>query len=195
MIWIGAVFCALIFMAWFWSTQNSALYMRDDWKIHLHGGLLRFEQSALITAAIANATMQLAINNQPILQRQSVVDLIKNGPKPPPMPPTPIKSIWSVWSISSESYGFQWWEFGWESYRRHLVLPLWMAFSGFGFVTAFSWGARRWWRRRGHCIECGYCLTGNESGICPECGAKTGTNVKIIPIVVEPILIPGQSDK
>jgi len=27
-------------------------------------------------------------------------------------------------------------------------------------------------RRRGLCITCGYDLTGNESGVCPECGTK-----------------------
>jgi len=27
-------------------------------------------------------------------------------------------------------------------------------------------------RRRGRCIECGYNLTGNVSGVCPECGEK-----------------------
>jgi predicted membrane protein len=26
----------------------------------------------------------------------------------------------------------------------------------------------------GHCSKCGYALTGNESGTCPECGASTG---------------------
>lgn len=24
----------------------------------------------------------------------------------------------------------------------------------------------------GHCSHCGYCLTGNASGICPECGTR-----------------------
>ena len=28
-------------------------------------------------------------------------------------------------------------------------------------------------RRRGECIGCGYDLTGNESGVCPECGEAT----------------------
>jgi hypothetical protein len=26
-------------------------------------------------------------------------------------------------------------------------------------------------RRLGHCQTCGYDLTGNQSGVCPECGA------------------------
>ena len=34
-----------------------------------------------------------------------------------------------------------------------------------------------WWRDRrrippGHCQKCGYDLTGNVSGVCPECGSK-----------------------
>lgn len=35
-----------------------------------------------------------------------------------------------------------------------------------------------WWRDRGfppgHCQTCGYNLTGNVSGLCPECGATIG---------------------
>src|SRR5262245_16110971 len=33
----------------------------------------------------------------------------------------------------------------------------------------------RWWRLNGkaHCSACAYDLTGNKSGICPECGAPT----------------------
>ncbi len=30
-------------------------------------------------------------------------------------------------------------------------------------------------RKRGLCLKCGYNLTGNTSGVCPECGAKIGT--------------------
>lgn len=31
---------------------------------------------------------------------------------------------------------------------------------------------RRWHRRRkGRCLECGYSITGNTSGVCPECGS------------------------
>jgi len=31
---------------------------------------------------------------------------------------------------------------------------------------------RRLRRKRGKCIRCGYDLTGNESGVCPECGTE-----------------------
>jgi len=29
---------------------------------------------------------------------------------------------------------------------------------------------RRRWQREGRCLSCGYDLTGNVSGVCPECG-------------------------
>jgi hypothetical protein len=46
------------------------------------------------------------------------------------------------------------------------------------FYSALLWlvlcgpGVLRWWRRRrrGRCVQCGYNLTGNISGRCPECG-------------------------
>jgi hypothetical protein len=50
------------------------------------------------------------------------------------------------------------------------ILPLWLLFVVVAAPTAFLW---RWDRRRtrsGYCQECGYNLTGNASGICPECG-------------------------
>lgn len=52
------------------------------------------------------------------------------------------------------------------------------------FFTAASWpilclsilGYRRWRRRErekaGECINCGYDLRGNTSGVCPECGKE-----------------------
>jgi hypothetical protein len=56
----------------------------------------------------------------------------------------------------------------------HLAAPAWFLvavlspYPGIIFV--------RWWRRRrrakrGQCLECGYNLTANVSGVCPECGA------------------------
>lgn len=57
--------------------------------------------------------------------------------------------------------------------------PTWIIFLIATYPTiAFIRGPlRRWrrWRRRrkGLCLKCGYNLTGNESGVCPECGVPT----------------------
>jgi len=58
--------------------------------------------------------------------------------------------------------------------RRFLRFPLWLPFVALAtFPTlAFVRGPFRRWHRRhgGLCLKCGYDLTGNVSGVCPECG-------------------------
>ena len=54
--------------------------------------------------------------------------------------------------------------------------PIWFLFALFASypTIAFIRGPLRRWRRRrrGLCQNCGYDLTGNESGVCPECGTE-----------------------
>jgi hypothetical protein len=55
-------------------------------------------------------------------------------------------------------------------------LRTWVPLVVFGVypLIAFTVRPLRWWRRRrgGLCIKCGYDLTGNVSGVCPECGTE-----------------------
>jgi hypothetical protein len=51
-------------------------------------------------------------------------------------------------------------------------VPLWVLLVLTLIPTAFLWYRDRRWPR-GHCQACGYNLTGNESGACPECGEAT----------------------
>lgn len=57
-----------------------------------------------------------------------------------------------------------------------LVFPFWVTSSlllMMGFLPVARGPMLRWWRARcGRCLYCGYDLTGNRSGRCPECGAK-----------------------
>jgi len=75
----------------------------------------------------------------------------------------------SPWErIGSLRFRFQSYRFqagsGWE-----LDIPLWYILLAVGIPTGYLW-----YRDRrpppGHCRKCGYDLTGNVSGICPECG-------------------------
>ena len=63
----------------------------------------------------------------------------------------------------------------------YLEFPLYLPF----LVLATSLAAlcvyprltrRRWRRKHGLCVSCGYDLTGNVSGRCPECGETTEAN-------------------
>ncbi len=67
--------------------------------------------------------------------------------------------------------GFRWRERA-AADRQWFVLsiPFWfptLLFSGLAIWTPVWWWRRR---RRGLCTKCEYDLTGNISGICPECG-------------------------
>ena len=67
---------------------------------------------------------------------------------------------------------------------RTLLLPLWLV--GLVFGLAGAWLPYRLWsnarRRRlaraGRCQTCGYNLTGNTSGICPECGTAIAAEAR-----------------
>ena len=82
----------------------------------------------------------------------------------------------------------RWWWSGFKGFHTRLrpnyernsagtlgfVLPMWMPVVLFAMAL---WICRRsvYWRRRrrkklGQCLNCCYDLTGNESGVCPECG-------------------------
>ncbi len=52
----------------------------------------------------------------------------------------------------------------------YVELPLWLPLLIIGHPTAFLWGRARRRPLAGHCRNCGYDLTGNVSGRCPECG-------------------------
>ncbi len=59
---------------------------------------------------------------------------------------------------------------------RWFILPLWLLYV-LAFVlpaSAYVQGPmrHRWRRARGLCAFCGYNLTGNVSGVCPECGER-----------------------
>jgi len=89
------------------------------------------------------------------------------------------------WSeIQWMSFGYTWMEEGQGTYYNDLSFPLWIWPPVWGLLTALLW--RRWVLRRrrlrpGHCNICGYNLTGNKSGQCPECGGETA----ILPEVKE----------
>lgn len=59
-------------------------------------------------------------------------------------------------------------------FHTFLRFPLWEAsalFALYPTLTFIRGPLRRWRRRRkGLCLNCGYNLTGNVTGVCPECG-------------------------
>ena len=61
---------------------------------------------------------------------------------------------------------------GWNLPARYVSVPLWLAFLLVMLPTAVLWRRSRG-SEPGLCSFCGYDLTGNISGRCPECGEAT----------------------
>ena len=70
-------------------------------------------------------------------------------------------------------------EHGWAGHFRQVRLPHWfpaLIFAILPTIWLFKWNKRRKLGPNA-CSSCGYDLTGNESGVCSECGAAiTSTN-------------------
>jgi hypothetical protein len=61
----------------------------------------------------------------------------------------------------------------WSAGRIRLECPLWIPLVLAAAPTVILWRRDRHRPPPGHCQKCGYNLTGNVSGRCPECGMKT----------------------
>lgn len=61
---------------------------------------------------------------------------------------------------------------------HHLLFrfPLWLPLGLFGVCTGFMWLRDRRKMPHGCCSQCGYDLTANTSGVCPECGGAASVN-------------------
>lgn len=65
---------------------------------------------------------------------------------------------------------FRWWPYLYDGHAQWQVfVPLWLPAGVLALPTFILW-----WRdcrhAEGNCPYCGYDLTGNVSGVCPECG-------------------------
>ena len=86
----------------------------------------------------------------------------------------------SVHTFALWSYGSRWDGAGsplhTKAMRRAVSFasPAWFLFillASYPTIALIRGPLRRWrWRRKGLCTKCNYNLTGNTSGVCPECG-------------------------
>lgn len=75
------------------------------------------------------------------------------------IPPEMRSMLWIAFGIAPQ------WQHGW------VVIPLWIPLISSGIATAKLWGLGAARRLPGNC-RCGYNLTGNANGRCPECGVS-----------------------
>ncbi len=65
-----------------------------------------------------------------------------------------------------------------QVYWTSLLVPLWIPLAIIAIPTAVLFHRDRRRILPGHCRKCGYDLTGNVSGICPECGESCEGSLK-----------------
>ena len=148
--WIGVSLCLLLFAAWAWSAslrwQNKPIvgYRAPSFNICLNRGTVSWQ------ACSPSATLSNGWYYHPA------------GPH--------------VAGISWHSHaGLCWPRIGSQPGRFDRGhIPLWLPFILIALPTALLWHRDRKPKRYppGHCKTCGYDLTGNESGTCPECGTE-----------------------
>lgn len=62
-------------------------------------------------------------------------------------------------------------EYGGRDFTQFFLFPSWLPIPVLAVFPLVYFAWRFYCRRRpGHCVQCDYDLTGNESGVCPECG-------------------------
>lgn len=74
-------------------------------------------------------------------------------------------------------YGLRWPEWH-QSTSTFIMIPLWLPLLAVAIPTAILFYRDRRRTRLGGCRQCGYDLTGNVSGRCPECGTAVAPNQK-----------------
>ena len=87
----------------------------------------------------------------------------------------PAPRLWWLLQGSAESWlptQVWYWDYL-HGARRVVLVPLWIPLTVVGTATLIGRRATRRPPPR-YCLNCSYNLTGNVSGTCPECGAKTG---------------------
>ena len=85
-----------------------------------------------------------------------------------------VTRAWTIGGLSRYRYGLL--EVAKVQLYGPVRVPLWGAVALLAAYPIYAMvredRTRRERKRRGFCVHCDYDLTGNESGVCPECGEK-----------------------
>jgi len=146
--WVGLIVCLLIVVAWAVSIPWSWRYLRRDAKPHVDLDHWAFEVALRFGCLVSGYNPYLGESEQGLRVHR------RDAPWPEWLPYCDLPDGWDL------------------SHAWVIVLPLWMPFVILAIPTVLLW-----WRDcrsipPGHCQQCGYDLTGNVSGVCPECGVR-----------------------
>jgi hypothetical protein len=148
---LSAILCVATLLVWARSRSHPAIlyfsHNHEPCRAWIRGGRVGIDNDPHVAIVLAKRDRDL-----------SVMASIQGLESPDLMAPPP-SNVPARWSRSSA-----------------LLLPL-LVITLSGFTVApiiASWGIRRLRSATRLCIACGYNLTANTSGVCPECGTNIG---------------------
>ena len=154
---------------------------RDDWSYCRFGWLISGRGGVGLDYVCQSHSPDFRRELQRAMGTQALANLLSHGSGPSPTYPDPSlyhgreqQHLGFKWAGSLEAEDF-WWGFDRAKLADRefiAVAPLWCFFVVF-LALPVLWGWRRF-KKNSHqrelCGHCGYNLTGNVSGVCPECG-------------------------
>jgi len=142
-----------------WAGLVVSILIAVAWAVSLRWGLIHTKQTR--PAVIAKTGTTLASGRVVSLRCGCVIYHADR-------PLDPRRGWWTIWSRESPK---------WRPVMQlgFILVPLWIPFLLFAIPTVYLWWIDRRRIPPGHCQKCGYNLTGNVSGVCPECGEKVDT--------------------
>ena len=143
--WVGMICCILILAAWF---STIPLFGKPRLSVIWHN------EHSLYSLGFGGVTRACFPASTPPFPRGLTCRWLTETP--------PASRGWG-------GHGFRW-IYRSSSFIKSLDIPLWIFLLPVGVATLMLWGRDRKHHKPGHCRKCGYNLTGNESGLCPECG-------------------------
>ena len=165
-MWAGTLTCLLVLAAWLMSIQMTGSIGRGFIVLFVGRGqiVVRHYEVRGKPAAVTQpeASLRKVTDHRwtPVPRQWDWTDLMSYGfvlptfsRQKPPLPP----------SSANNPPPFQ-------LIVTTVVLPWWFLFVLAAIPTGLAWRFDRRRYRTGHCQRCGYDLTGNLSGRCPECG-------------------------
>ena len=164
--WAGAGVCLLILAAWTASTQSIFEYLNTDGNVFISFSLYSGRLAA--TYIVYDYADSKTVRNfdSPALWRRRRIT--RNGSWK--------ERIGLHLPQVRRGDGFMGMCNPTPSKETTLRFPLWIPFAAIAMPTGFLFLRDRRRIPPGHCQTCGYNLTANTSGICPECGKPCESN-------------------
>jgi hypothetical protein len=155
--WCSLSLLVLCVVAWVWSSTRLCMYYRGRYDFAFGGGEVDLEVKAFPIAesrfrSVSGLNFDLGLTPPVFRVSRCHIDVVHEDD--------------DVDDGTLEAPRYD----GFDRWTARIILPIWMITLPLTLITAWLWYRARPAIPPGHCAKCGYDLTDNVSGTCPECG-------------------------